>query len=162
MEEVRLLPHIYGTMIVVCITLSPMCSLWPAFSSRPLQIEFINGIAENSPKNYQLWHHRRLIVDKIGKPMDELAFTVSLISLLGCCVFFVFFVLHPTFSFAVGCVHSLLTRSCLFFAFSVGQLPIYRRQELPRVDSPSMGTQPFQPVGFGAWVCGNIAGRWCS
>ena len=45
---------------------------------RPLQEElsFAEDIGRASPKNYQLWHHRRALREKLGQLGNELAFTV--------------------------------------------------------------------------------------
>ena len=45
---------------------------------RPLEDElrFAEDIARATPKNYQLWHHRRALRDRQGQPGNELAFTV--------------------------------------------------------------------------------------
>lgn len=39
------------------------------------ELVWVADIAGGTPKNYQLWHHRRVLVDKIDKPMEELSHT---------------------------------------------------------------------------------------
>jgi protein farnesyltransferase/geranylgeranyltransferase type-1 subunit alpha len=39
------------------------------------ELQFCTEMAENSPKNYQLWHHRRELVDRLNDPGDELKIT---------------------------------------------------------------------------------------
>lgn len=41
------------------------------------ELDFVDNIASNNPKNYQIWHHRRWIADKLGKGSlsRELEFT---------------------------------------------------------------------------------------
>ena len=41
------------------------------------ELVFAERIAFSSPKNYQLWHHRRAIVDIVNQPGNELKHTVS-------------------------------------------------------------------------------------
>ncbi|KAI7861353.1 hypothetical protein BDF14DRAFT_1738895 [Spinellus fusiger] len=38
------------------------------------ELEFISSIAVGQVKNYQIWHHRQVIVDRLGKGDQELAF----------------------------------------------------------------------------------------
>ena len=45
-------------------------------SSLEEELSFAERIAFSTPKNYQLWHHRRAIVDIVGQPGNELQHTV--------------------------------------------------------------------------------------
>mmetsp|Transcript_25201 Transcript_25201/g.35197 ORF Transcript_25201/g.35197 Transcript_25201/m.35197 type:complete len:321 (-) Transcript_25201:135-1097(-) len=45
------------------------------------ELEFISKVAKHSSKNYQLWHHRRVIVNEIGECGEELDATAK--ALLG-------------------------------------------------------------------------------
>jgi protein farnesyltransferase/geranylgeranyltransferase type-1 subunit alpha len=38
------------------------------------EIKFLNEKALNHEKNYQIWHHRQLIMDKLGDPTGEAEF----------------------------------------------------------------------------------------
>ena len=40
------------------------------------ELEFAERIAVDTPKNYQLWHHRRAIVTLVNQPGTELQHTV--------------------------------------------------------------------------------------
>lgn len=35
---------------------------------------------ENNPKNYQVWHHRRVIVEWLNDPSEELNLTAKILS----------------------------------------------------------------------------------
>lgn len=37
----------------------------------------MDTFAEENPKNYQIWYHRRAIVEKLNDPSRELAFTAT-------------------------------------------------------------------------------------
>ena len=39
-----------------------------------LELEYIDTYADENPKNYQIWHHRRAIVGKLGDASKELEF----------------------------------------------------------------------------------------
>jgi protein farnesyltransferase/geranylgeranyltransferase type-1 subunit alpha len=39
------------------------------------ELNFMDTFAEENPKNYQIWYHRRLIVERSGDPSRELDFT---------------------------------------------------------------------------------------
>lgn len=41
------------------------------------EISYIDEVARQTPKNYQLWHHRRAIVERINQPGHELQHTVN-------------------------------------------------------------------------------------
>jgi len=55
------------------------------------ELDFTADVAQRTPKNYQLWHHRRFLIDTLGKlydagntangwdPTQELAFTESIL-----------------------------------------------------------------------------------
>ncbi|KAI8374196.1 uncharacterized protein BYT42DRAFT_499283 [Radiomyces spectabilis] len=43
------------------------------------ELDYIDDIALNQSKNYQVWHHRQVIVDKIGKCDRELPFINSIL-----------------------------------------------------------------------------------
>lgn len=40
-----------------------------------LELDYMDTFAEENPKNYQIWFHRRAIVEKLGDASRELAFT---------------------------------------------------------------------------------------
>jgi protein farnesyltransferase/geranylgeranyltransferase type-1 subunit alpha len=40
----------------------------------PKEFDFMDGFAQDNPKNYQLWHHRRAIVEFSKDPSRELEF----------------------------------------------------------------------------------------
>nr|CAG4645629.1 EOG090X08PK [Lynceus sp. MCZ IZ 141354] len=44
------------------------------------ELTFIREIIEENPKNYQVWHHRRVIVDCLQDPSHELRFTEIILS----------------------------------------------------------------------------------
>lgn len=39
---------------------------------------FLNGMAMKHLKNYQIWHHRQLIMEKINDPTGEVEFTATM------------------------------------------------------------------------------------
>jgi protein farnesyltransferase/geranylgeranyltransferase type-1 subunit alpha len=39
------------------------------------ELEFMDSFASDNPKNYQIWFHRRAVVDLLGDASQELAFT---------------------------------------------------------------------------------------
>ena len=41
------------------------------------ELDFAERVASQTPKNYQLWHHRRAKVDIVDRPGNELQHTVS-------------------------------------------------------------------------------------
>jgi hypothetical protein len=47
------------------------------------ELKWCEAVAEDSPKNYQLWYHRRQLVDKLGKPGYELDHTVIMIDIIA-------------------------------------------------------------------------------
>ena len=36
------------------------------------ELDFMDTFAEENPKNYQIWYHRRVIVERLGNPSREL------------------------------------------------------------------------------------------
>jgi protein farnesyltransferase/geranylgeranyltransferase type-1 subunit alpha len=38
------------------------------------ELNFMDLFAEENPKNYQIWHHRRVIVEELGDAKSELIF----------------------------------------------------------------------------------------
>jgi protein farnesyltransferase/geranylgeranyltransferase type-1 subunit alpha len=44
------------------------------------ELAFVTRIALATPKNYQLWHHRRAVVDALDEGREELAFTSTFIA----------------------------------------------------------------------------------
>jgi protein farnesyltransferase/geranylgeranyltransferase type-1 subunit alpha len=38
------------------------------------ELLFMDSFAEENPKNYQIWYHRRAIVEQLGEAGNELAF----------------------------------------------------------------------------------------
>lgn len=56
------------------------------------ELDLLDSYAEENPKNYQIWYHRRAVVEKLQDPSRELAFTAAVrsllrLSLLLCCGF---------------------------------------------------------------------------
>lgn len=49
--------------------------LYALNSDLKLELDFLNKIARFNPKNYQIWHHRKEIVEKFGNPSMELGLT---------------------------------------------------------------------------------------
>ncbi|ORZ03958.1 prenyltransferase alpha subunit repeat protein [Syncephalastrum racemosum] len=43
------------------------------------ELEYINEIASEQAKSYQIWHHRQVVVDKLGDGSGELAFINAII-----------------------------------------------------------------------------------
>lgn len=43
------------------------------------ELEYIKQIGIEYPKNYQIWHHRRVIVEKLQDGSKELEFTAALL-----------------------------------------------------------------------------------
>ena len=41
------------------------------------ELDYLDGFSKENPKNYQIWHHRRTIVEWLGKGDRELAFCES-------------------------------------------------------------------------------------
>lgn len=41
------------------------------------EMAFVARMAQQHPKNYQIWHHRRVIVERLGDGSEELAFTAQ-------------------------------------------------------------------------------------
>ena len=44
------------------------------------ELEFISAMAEDNPKNYQIWYHRHAIVERLGDPSAELAFVAQILA----------------------------------------------------------------------------------
>lgn len=44
------------------------------------ELAYVAEVAEENPKNYQIWHHRRAVVEMIGDGCLELAFTAAALS----------------------------------------------------------------------------------
>lgn len=44
------------------------------------ELDYMDTFAEENPKNYQIWFHRRAIVEKLGNPSRELEFTANVFS----------------------------------------------------------------------------------
>lgn len=42
------------------------------------ELLYVSQLARNSPKNYQLWHHRRALIEKKGNIGQELEHTVNM------------------------------------------------------------------------------------
>lgn len=40
--------------------------------------DFLNDMAMKHQKNYQIWHHRQLIMERIGDPTGEVEFTATM------------------------------------------------------------------------------------
>lgn len=40
--------------------------------------DFLNDMATRHQKNYQIWHHRQLIMERIGDPTGETEFTAKM------------------------------------------------------------------------------------
>ena len=38
------------------------------------ELDFMDTFADDNPKNYQVWYHRRAIVERLGDPYNELEF----------------------------------------------------------------------------------------
>ena len=38
------------------------------------ELEYIDLFADDNPKNYQIWYHRRAVTEKLGDPTNELEF----------------------------------------------------------------------------------------
>lgn len=45
------------------------------------ELDFVAKIAKDSPKNYQLWHHRKALLEHINKPCDEFVVTAMVLQL---------------------------------------------------------------------------------
>ncbi|KAJ3191951.1 Methyltransferase-like protein 7B [Irineochytrium annulatum] len=43
------------------------------------ELDFIQEMADQHPKSYQIWHHRQIVVDKLGDSSKELAFVNEMI-----------------------------------------------------------------------------------
>ena len=41
------------------------------------ELDYLDGFSKENPKNYQIWHHRRTIVEWLGNGDRELAFCES-------------------------------------------------------------------------------------
>jgi hypothetical protein len=41
------------------------------------ELDYMDSFADDNPKNYQIWFHRRSIVERSGDPSRELAFTAA-------------------------------------------------------------------------------------
>ena len=41
------------------------------------ELEYMDAFADDNPKNYQIWHHRRTVVDWLGDGSRELAFCAA-------------------------------------------------------------------------------------
>ncbi|KAJ3415275.1 hypothetical protein HDV05_005285 [Chytridiales sp. JEL 0842] len=46
-----------------------------------IELDYITKIAEENPKNYQIWHHRQIVVEQLGDASGEIAFVNSMIDL---------------------------------------------------------------------------------
>jgi len=44
------------------------------------ELLFVRRIIEDNPKNYQVWHHRRILVEWLGDPSKDLRFTEIMLS----------------------------------------------------------------------------------
>lgn len=44
------------------------------------ELDYVQRVIENSPKSYQVWHHRRVIVEWLQDPSQELELTSSILS----------------------------------------------------------------------------------
>jgi protein farnesyltransferase/geranylgeranyltransferase type-1 subunit alpha len=47
------------------------------------ELNFMDTFAEENPKNYQIWFHRRVIVERLGDPSRELEFTQAVFEVDG-------------------------------------------------------------------------------
>lgn len=45
------------------------------------ELIYISKVIENHPKNYQVWHHRRILIEWLKDPSKELALTESVLSM---------------------------------------------------------------------------------
>jgi protein farnesyltransferase/geranylgeranyltransferase type-1 subunit alpha len=45
------------------------------------ELDYISEVIEDNPKNYQVWHHRRVIVEWLDDPSDELSLTEKILDL---------------------------------------------------------------------------------
>lgn len=45
------------------------------------ELQYIDDVISDNPKNYQVWHHRRVIVEWLNDPSDELRLTESVLSM---------------------------------------------------------------------------------
>jgi protein farnesyltransferase/geranylgeranyltransferase type-1 subunit alpha len=45
------------------------------------ELDFIEQVALNTPKNYQIWHHRRAVVEQYGDGSQELLFVNQILQL---------------------------------------------------------------------------------
>ena len=41
------------------------------------ELDYLDGFSRDNPKNYQIWHHRRTVVERLGKGDRELQFCES-------------------------------------------------------------------------------------
>jgi protein farnesyltransferase/geranylgeranyltransferase type-1 subunit alpha len=41
------------------------------------ELDYLDNFAEENPKNYQIWYHRRVIADLLGDGGRELSFTAK-------------------------------------------------------------------------------------
>uniref|UniRef100_A0A8C1J608 Protein farnesyltransferase/geranylgeranyltransferase type-1 subunit alpha n=1 Tax=Cyprinus carpio TaxID=7962 RepID=A0A8C1J608_CYPCA len=44
------------------------------------EMKYITAIIEDQPKNYQVWHHRRMVVEWLNDPSEELQFVAEILS----------------------------------------------------------------------------------
>ncbi len=44
-----------------------------------LELDYLDSYAEDNPKNYQIWYHRRVIVERSNNPTRELKFTAKVL-----------------------------------------------------------------------------------
>ncbi|MEQ2168648.1 hypothetical protein GOODEAATRI_016983, partial [Goodea atripinnis] len=44
------------------------------------EMKYITNIIEDQPKNYQVWHHRRMVVEWLNDPSEELEFIADILS----------------------------------------------------------------------------------
>lgn len=47
------------------------------------ELDYLDRFAEENPKNYQLWYHRRAIVELLQDPSRELDFTETVFLIDG-------------------------------------------------------------------------------
>lgn len=45
------------------------------------ELQYINQVIEKHQKNYQVWHHRRVLIEWLQDPAQELSFTESILAL---------------------------------------------------------------------------------
>jgi protein farnesyltransferase/geranylgeranyltransferase type-1 subunit alpha len=43
------------------------------------ELDFLNSISGENPKNYQIWYHRRRIVEELNDPSKELSYTAKIL-----------------------------------------------------------------------------------